>query len=244
MKKIVILIILILCVGCSQTEERVINVLNWSSYIPNEVIENFEKETGIKVNYSTYSSNEELLAKVSSAKIGTYDLIFPSDYMIEIMRSRDILDKIDSCQPCHFTAKKKNSLEDAHYTIQALEVAGDVLYEYLDDDKKEMYENADEYIEKEIAAQERRIARLEKKQAEVQYGIIAQEVEEIFPECVSVDSNGYYSVDYSKFGLYAIEGIKELHKKVKDLECENETLQAKNEELELRLAAIEAKLGL
>ena len=156
----------------------------------------------------------------------------------------DILDKIDSCQPCHFTAKKKNSLEDAHYTIQALEVAGDVLYEYLDDDKKEMYENADEYIEKEIAAQERRIARLEKKQAEVQYGIIAQEVEEIFPECVSVDSNGYYSVDYSKFGLYAIEGIKELHKKVKDLECENETLQAKNEELELRLAAIEAKLGL
>ena len=95
MKKIAILIILILCVGCSQTEERVINVLNWSSYIPNEVIENFEKETGIKVNYSTYSSNEELLAKVSSAKIGTYDLIFPSDYMIEIMRSRDILDKID-----------------------------------------------------------------------------------------------------------------------------------------------------
>ena len=156
----------------------------------------------------------------------------------------DILDKIDSCQPCHFTAKKKNSLEDAQYTIQALEVAGDVLYEYLDDDKKEIYENADEYIEKEIATQERRITRLEKKQSEVQYGIIAQEVEEIFPECVSVDSDGYYSVDYSKFGLYAIEGIKALHQKVKDLECENETLQAKNEELELRLAAIEAKLGL
>lgn len=95
MKKLVILIILILCVGCNKTEERVINVLNWSSYIPNEVIEDFEKETGIKVNYSTYSSNEELLAKVSSAKLGTYDLVFPSDYMIEIMRSRDILDKID-----------------------------------------------------------------------------------------------------------------------------------------------------
>lgn len=95
MKKLVILIILILCVGCNKTEERVINVLNWSSYIPSVVIEDFEKETGIKVNYSTYSSNEELLAKVSSAKLGTYDLVFPSDYMIEIMRSRDILDKID-----------------------------------------------------------------------------------------------------------------------------------------------------
>lgn len=95
MKKLIMLIILILCVGCSKKEERVINVLNWSSYIPSGVIEDFEKETGIKVNYSTYSSNEELLAKVSSAKVGTYDLVFPSDYMIEIMHSRDILDKID-----------------------------------------------------------------------------------------------------------------------------------------------------
>ena len=78
MKKILILIIVILCVGCNKEDERVINVLNWSSYIPSDVIEDFEKETGIKVNYSTYSSNEELLAKVSSAKEGTYDLIFPS----------------------------------------------------------------------------------------------------------------------------------------------------------------------
>ena len=94
MKKLLILIILILCVGCSK-EERGINVLNWSSYIPSDVIEDFENETGIKVNYSTYSSNEELLAKVSSAKTGTYDLIFPSDYMVEIMNSRGILEKID-----------------------------------------------------------------------------------------------------------------------------------------------------
>ena len=55
----------------------------------------FSKETGIKVNYSTYSSNEELLAKVSSAKEGTYDLIFPSDYMIEIMKTRNLLDVLD-----------------------------------------------------------------------------------------------------------------------------------------------------
>ena len=95
MKKIIIFIILILCVGCGKEDGRVINVLNWSSYIPLDVIEDFEKETDIKVNYSTYSSNEELLAKVSSAKEGTYDLIFPSDYMIEIMRTRGIIDTID-----------------------------------------------------------------------------------------------------------------------------------------------------
>ena len=95
MKKIIVLIILILSVGCSNNEERVINVLNWSSYIPMDVIEDFEKETEINVNYSTYSSNEELLAKVSSAKEGTYDLIFPSDYMIEIMGSRNLIESID-----------------------------------------------------------------------------------------------------------------------------------------------------
>ena len=95
MKKIILIIILLLCVGCNKEEGRVINVLNWSSYIPMSVVSDFEKETGIKVNYSTYSSNEELLAKVSSAKVGTYDLVFPSDYMVEIMKSRDFIQKID-----------------------------------------------------------------------------------------------------------------------------------------------------
>lgn len=95
MKKIILFILLILCVGCSNKDKRVINVLNWSSYIPNSVVEDFEKETGIVVNYSTYSSNEELLAKVSSAKEGTYDLIFPSDYMIEIMKTRNLIDNLD-----------------------------------------------------------------------------------------------------------------------------------------------------
>jgi spermidine/putrescine transport system substrate-binding protein/spermidine/putrescine transport system permease protein len=95
MKKLIMLLILICCFGCSNKDTRSINVLNWSSYIPNEVVKNFEEETGIKVNYSTYSSNEELLAKVSSAKEGTYDLIFPSDYMIEIMKTRNLIEKLD-----------------------------------------------------------------------------------------------------------------------------------------------------
>ena len=97
MKKIfLIFLMLLILTGCTKKEEqRHVNVLNWSSYIPDSVIRNFEKETNIKVNYGTYSSNEELLAKVSNAKEGTYDLIFPSDYMIEIMRNRDMLETID-----------------------------------------------------------------------------------------------------------------------------------------------------
>lgn len=96
MKRIVILLLTVLLItGCNNKKEEQVNILNWSSYIPDEVIEDFEKETGVKVNYGTYSSNEELLAKISSAKKGTYDLIFPSDYMIELMITRNIIQKLD-----------------------------------------------------------------------------------------------------------------------------------------------------
>ena len=96
MKKIFIFLICVLCFGCSKSKyDGEINVLNWSSYIPNEVLDDFEKEYNIKVNYGTYSSNEELLAKISSSKPGTYDLIFPSDYMVELMISKDMLMPID-----------------------------------------------------------------------------------------------------------------------------------------------------
>jgi spermidine/putrescine-binding protein len=98
MKKIIIyLFVLLLLTGCSSKKYNngYVNVLNWSSYIPDDVISDFEEEYNIKVNYGTYSSNEELLAKISSSKSGTYDLIFPSDYMVNLMIKRDIIEEID-----------------------------------------------------------------------------------------------------------------------------------------------------
>lgn len=95
-KLLIILVCLLLLTGCtSNKNKQVVNVLNWSSYIPDEVIKDFEKETGIKVNYGTYSSNEELLAKLSSSKDGTYDVVFPSDYMVELMINKNMLQKLD-----------------------------------------------------------------------------------------------------------------------------------------------------
>ena len=91
-----IICLLFLCSGCDDnSDKKVLNILNWSSYIPGDVIIDFEKKSGIDVNYGTYSSNEELLAKVSVANEGTYDLIFPSDYMVEIMIARNIIEEID-----------------------------------------------------------------------------------------------------------------------------------------------------
>ena len=72
MKKILfILSFMIIICGCStQTYNGEVNVLNWSSYIPQEVIDNFEKEFNIKVNYGTYSSNEgcHLIIGISHSK--------------------------------------------------------------------------------------------------------------------------------------------------------------------------------
>ena len=98
MKKLVIIIaIIFLLTGCGRKEysNGEVNVLNWSSYIPDDVIKDFEEEYNIKVNYGTYSSNEELLAKLTSSKTGTYDLVFPSDYMVDLMIKKDLIEPLD-----------------------------------------------------------------------------------------------------------------------------------------------------
>lgn len=74
-----------------------INVYNWGEYIPDgsiegvlNVNEEFTRLTGIKVNYSTYATNEELYAKLKGGG-STYDIIIPSDYMISRMINEDML---------------------------------------------------------------------------------------------------------------------------------------------------------
>ena len=95
MKRILILIIFMFFLsGCGKEREEV-NILNWSSYIPDAVIRDFEREYGIKVNYNTYSSNEECLAKLQAAKSGTYDLVFPSDYLVELLIEKEMIQPLD-----------------------------------------------------------------------------------------------------------------------------------------------------
>lgn len=71
-----------------------INLLNWSEYMPQSVLDKFEKEYGIKVNYSEMSSNEEMLAKISAGG-SEYDLTVATDYMVDIMIKQDLIEKID-----------------------------------------------------------------------------------------------------------------------------------------------------
>ncbi|WP_243116623.1 ABC transporter substrate-binding protein [Marinisporobacter balticus] len=87
-------------VGCGQgkTNEQgyydKLNVYNWGDYIEPAVLEDFEKEYGIKINYENYATNEEMFAKIQAG--GTdYDVIFPSEYMIEAMMNEGLLQELD-----------------------------------------------------------------------------------------------------------------------------------------------------
>jgi len=61
-----------------------LNLFAWSEYVPQSVLDGFTKETGIEVNYETYASNEEMLAKLVSGA-SSYDVIQPSEYVIEAL---------------------------------------------------------------------------------------------------------------------------------------------------------------
>lgn len=66
----------------------------WSEYVPQTVLDGFEKETGIKVRYETFSSNEEMLSKIGAGATG-YDVIQPSDYIVEMLSKKGSLAKLD-----------------------------------------------------------------------------------------------------------------------------------------------------
>ncbi len=85
----------LLMTGCdSAGANGTVNVFNWGEYIEEDLIDEFEEETGIKVNYSTVSTCEEMYAKMVNGGV-SYDIVIPSDYMISRMIEEDMLQTID-----------------------------------------------------------------------------------------------------------------------------------------------------
>ncbi|MCI6845498.1 MAG: ABC transporter substrate-binding protein [Solobacterium sp.] len=99
MKKLIVLCILLTLVGCSKSDpvdkygSDVLNVFNWGEYIGEDVIANFEEEYGVKVNYSLFDSNEIMYTKLLSGN--NYDVIVPSDYMIERLMEEELIQPLD-----------------------------------------------------------------------------------------------------------------------------------------------------
>lgn len=120
--------------GCgSKGKNGTLNLFIWTEYIPQSVIDDFEKETGIEVKMQTYSNNEEMLAKVQGSNKGAYDIVVPSDYMVENMISEDMLLELDKSKLSNIS-----NLDDAYlnpsydpdnkYSVPYLGGAGVIVY--------------------------------------------------------------------------------------------------------------------
>ena len=103
MKKLLCLLLALLTIGgCAlaetenKTDEAVLNIFTWEGYIDySTVIKPFEEETGIKVNYATFSSNEEMYEKLSAVNGGDYDVVLASDYMLNTTREAGLMQPFD-----------------------------------------------------------------------------------------------------------------------------------------------------
>lgn len=83
-------------------QQQVVNVFNWGDYIDPDVNKEFEEETGIKVIYSEFATNEEMYQRLEPGNV-SYDVAVPSDYMIEKMLNNDMLEKIDTSQLANYS---------------------------------------------------------------------------------------------------------------------------------------------
>ena len=80
--------------GCNRAPNGEVNVYNWGEYIDESIFKTFQRETGIKVNYTEFQTNEQMYSIIKSGS-ATYDVIIPSDYMISRMIDEDMLEKLD-----------------------------------------------------------------------------------------------------------------------------------------------------
>jgi len=74
---------------------KVVNIYAWGGEIPKALIQTFERETNIKVNFSTYDNNETLYAKLKATPRPMYDVILPSAYFVERLKKQHLLRQLD-----------------------------------------------------------------------------------------------------------------------------------------------------
>ncbi|MFN7097708.1 MAG: PotD/PotF family extracellular solute-binding protein [Gammaproteobacteria bacterium] len=84
--------------SAAYANDNIVNVYAWSGEIPDAVIAQFQKETGIKVNFSTYDSNETMYAKLKAVNNPGYDVIEPSSYYVDRMQKEGMLEPLDLSQ--------------------------------------------------------------------------------------------------------------------------------------------------
>lgn len=100
--KIFLTTALLVISSLSLANNNTLNFYSWANYLPNSVIQKFEKETGIHINYTVYDSNETLYAKLRADPNAGYDIIIPSSYFIGRMYKAGLLQNIDKSKIKNF----------------------------------------------------------------------------------------------------------------------------------------------
>lgn len=85
----------------SHSAEQTLHFYNWSEYVPASILADFTEETGIKVIYTTYDSNETMYSTLKAEK-QHYDLVVPSSYFVSKMRKEGLLQPLDRSKLSHF----------------------------------------------------------------------------------------------------------------------------------------------
>lgn len=75
--------------------DTLLNLYTWEGMFPQEVLDGFTAETGIQINYSSFDTDETMLAKLEAAKGGDYDLVIADDYIVETAISEGLVAKLD-----------------------------------------------------------------------------------------------------------------------------------------------------
>ena len=96
MKRIfsIVLSLLLVLSTLSVLAEEVVNVYNWEDYINQKAIEMFQEETGIKVNYMNFTTNEDMMVQVRATP-AAFDVVFPSDYCVERLIAENLLEELN-----------------------------------------------------------------------------------------------------------------------------------------------------
>ena len=88
------------CSGAAKNDS--ITLYTWEGMFPQEVLDGFTKETGIKINYANFDTDETMLAKLETAKGGDYDVVIADDYIIKTVVEEDLAQKLDKTKISNF----------------------------------------------------------------------------------------------------------------------------------------------
>ncbi|WEV54275.1 spermidine/putrescine ABC transporter substrate-binding protein [Leuconostocaceae bacterium ESL0723] len=109
----VLLLVLIFCFSRSfktNHQAKTLNIIGWSEFVPQSVLDNFTKQTGIRINYVSYSDPDQMLSKVLTSANGTYDMVLGGGMYVQTLQKLHRLDKLDKAEIPNYKNLNPNSL--------------------------------------------------------------------------------------------------------------------------------------